>query len=393
MKAGAFSACLLLLLVPTAHAQASQQQIDSSNAHPYKIYDTTPVILAGPFLLNTSETSTTVEWITDTECYPKLEYGESKLDHEIIPQEHGLVPVGTLQRIELKGLQPGHTYQYRVSSTRIIRLKPYMPDMGHALQTPVYSFTTLDHSKSTAAFSFITDTHENIPRIQTLMQMIDWKTNDFLVTGGDGVNYADNQDQVFSNWIEPVSEGLNHTKSLLYVRGNHDMRGPFARNLADYLLDPSGQYYFTRDDGPLHLIVVDTGEDKPDTNQAYAGLLADDPYRAEEYDWFKNLPATDPRLGKAPFRVVLMHQPHWGWVNGDNHRWTEVANQDKIDLVIAGHNHVFSHIQTGAEGNNFPILIVGQDQVAHVEATEQEIKITVTAKNGSVVDSFTVKHH
>ena len=340
-----------------------------------------------------SETSVIIEWITDTPCQPKVEYGENSLEHEVVPQKQGLIPVGTLQRVEVTGLLPGHTYQYRISSTRVVRLKPYLPEKGQSLESPTYTFTTFDHSKPTIAFSFITDTHEDVARIHTLMRMIDWQKTDFLVSGGDGINYAESQDQVFDNWIEPISEELNHSKPLIYARGNHEMRGPFARNLDDYFLSQSKHYYFTRDAGPAHLIVVDTGEDKPDNNQEYAGLLADTSYREEEYQWFKNLSSTDSGLQQSPFRIVLMHQPKWGWVDGENRKWTEVANKEKVDLVIAGHYHQFLHLNPGEEGNNFPILIVGQDQVAHVDASTKELKVTVTEKTGSIVDSFTLQRH
>jgi hypothetical protein len=188
----ALSAPACLLLPIHAYAQASQPQIDRANTYFYKVHNTTPVILDGPFLLDASGTSVIIEWITDASCQPKVEYGEGRLDHEAVPQEHGLIPVGTAQRVEIAGLLPGHTYQYRVVSTRVVRLTPYLPEKGHSLESPSYSFTTPDPTRSTASFSFITDTHEDIPRIQTPMKMIDWKTTDFLVTSGDGVNYVEN---------------------------------------------------------------------------------------------------------------------------------------------------------------------------------------------------------
>jgi predicted phosphodiesterase len=388
--AGVCSICLLPFPSPVASGQASQAQIDRGNAESFKVYNTVPVILDGPFLLDSSATSTTIEWITGTPCQPKVEYGEGKLDHQAVPQQYGLIPVGTLQKVEITGLLPGHTYQYRVVSTRVVRLKPYLSDKGLSVESPVYTFTTFDPAKPTASFSFITDTHEDVPRIEALMRMIDWKTTDFLVNGGDGVNFAQSEDQVFANWLEPVSRGLDHNKPLIYVRGNHDMRGPFARDLSRYLLAPGGQYYYTRDDGPVHLIAIDTGEDKPDNNHEYAGLLDDTSYREKEYTWLRDLVPTESRMAAAPFRVITMHQPKWGWVNGEYQKWTELANREKIDLVIAGHNHRFLHIPPGQDGNNFPILVVGQDQVARLDATSTELKVTVTTKTGNVIDSFTV---
>jgi predicted phosphodiesterase len=373
-----------------ALAQADEAQIQKGNANPYKVYDTTPVVLYGPFLLDTSETSSTIEWITDTPCQGRVEYGESKLDHNENPQKDGLIPVGTLHRIEITGLLPGHTYQYRVVSTRVIRIKPYYAPKGLPLESSTYSFTTLDRARPSISFSFITDTHEDVERIHALMRMIDWRTTDFLVHAGDGVDWLDSEYQLFNYWLGPLSEGLDHTKPLIYARGNHEMRGPYARSLGSYLSSPEERYYFTRDDGPVHLIVVDTGEDKPDNNNEYSGLVDQAPYREDEYTWLRDLPSADKRMSEAPFRVIVMHQPQWGWVDGKNDKWTKLANQEHVDLVIAGHLHKFVHIQPGQGDNHFPILVVGQDQVARVDATAKELKVTVTAGDGSVVDSFVV---
>lgn len=101
--------------------------------------------------------------------------------------------------------------------------------------------------------------------------------------------------------------------------------------------------------------------------------------------------ATIRAVAAAPFRVVLMHQPDWGWLDGGNMAWTRVANDAKVDLAIAGHYHRFVHFNAGEAGNNFPVLVVGQDQVAKVEATAYALHVTVTATDGMVVDSFEIK--
>jgi predicted phosphodiesterase len=365
---------------------------ESPENRPFKTYDTHPVLLYGPFILDISDKSATIEWITDTPCVAKVKYGENALDRESEPAENGLIPVGTLHRIELAGLNPGHTYQYQTVSSRVVRLKPYWPDMGLSTESPTYTFTTLDPMKSSASFSVITDTHEDVSRIDALMKIIDWKATDFLVFDGDAVNWAENQDQVLNNFLEPVSEGLYHVKSLIYVRGNHDLRGSFARSLDKYLTTPDiNRFYFSRDDGPVHLIVIDTGEDKPDNTNVYSHLNETAPYRQEELKWFKHHVKTDARIRTAPFRIVLMHQPYWGWVDGKNKEWTGVANSGRVDLAIAGHWHRFAFFERGTEGNDFPVLVLGQNQVARVDATEADIHVTVTDTGGAVIDTFIVK--
>ena len=97
-----------------------------------------------------------------------------------------------------------------------------------------------------------------------------------------------------------------------------------------------------------------------------------------------------PRTRSAPFTIVLGHQPSWGWTGGDNAAWTKQANAAHVDLFIAGHEHRFMHIQPGEFGNDFPILVVGQDQVAWVEASDTALKVRVTDSKGKLVDAFTL---
>lgn len=358
---------------------------------PYRTFDSTPAITMGPLLLDMSDTSVVIEWMTDAAGDGKVSYGEGKLDNEVVSQVDGMVPVGSMHRVVISGLTPGHSYQYRVSSRRVVALKPYWPDMGKTVESQVASFTTFDTGKKTTRFAVITDTHENVERIQALMGLIRKAPVDFVVHTGDSLNYVVSENQIKDRFLEPMAAGLQAKTPLLYVRGNHDYRGEMARSFGDYLHAQDGTYVYTRDDGPLHMVMVDTGEDKPDDTQVYAGLNNLRDYRKQELAWFRRVLADESRTKTAPFTVVLGHDPSWGWVDGQEDQWTQAANQARIDLFIAGHEHHFEHIKPGARGNDFPILVVGQDQVAHVEASDTELMVKVVDRAGKLVDAFTLR--
>ena len=175
----------------------------------------------------------------------------------------------------------------------------------------------------------------------------------------------------------------------MYARGNHEMRGPFARQLFDYVPTPEGRFYFARDAGPVHLIVLDTGEDKPDDTNVYARLNKTTAYRAAELTWLREHVRTAPRFAAAPFRVIAMHQPRWGWLANGNAEWIAIANDARIDLVIAGHAHKFSYTAP-TDAQRYHLLVVGQDQVARIDATTTELKVVVTATDGKVVHTLTI---
>jgi predicted phosphodiesterase len=379
--------CLAAVMLFLGYGQQCAAQIEN---RPYKVFDIKPKIVHGPILIRPTETSMTIMWTTDRPCQSKVVYGEDHLDHEFEPEQNGLIPVGTVHSVELSGLRAGHSYVYKIVSTPVIKLNAYWPDKGKPLESQVYKFTTFDTAKPTVSFSFITDTHEDIPRLESLLSMIDWEKTDFLVHGGDPLNSVESEDAMFSKWLDPISQRLSQTKPFVYVRGNHDMRGPFARDIARYMV-PTGQtFYFATNDGPVHLVDLDTGEDKADSTNVYARLNEMMPYREQEYRWLEEHIKNDKDMETAPFRVIVMHQPDWGWLNGENQRWTDLANAGNTDLVIAGHLHRLIYIKLGARGNNFPILVVGQDQVARVDASAQQLKVTVTDRSGKVLESFSV---
>jgi hypothetical protein len=183
---------------------------------------------------------------------------------------------------------------------------------------------------------------------------------------------------------------MGHSTPLIFARGNHELRGPFARQLADYVPTPEGRFYYARNAGPVHLIVLDTGEDKPDDTNVYAELNLTVPYRAEELAWFQDHVATPP-VAEAPFRVIVMHAPNWGWLADGPDAWIETANAAGVDLVIAGHRHRFAYTPPGPDtDHDYHLLVLDQDQVARVDATTDEIVVVVSDTEGNVVESLRI---
>jgi len=363
-----------------------------AQSEPFKVFDTRPVITEGPYLVATGETTATIVWFTDTPSHAKVRYGvDSDLSAVAEPQVDGLVPVGTRHVVHLRDLSPGTTYGYEVVATRVVKLKAYWPDKGLDVRSGPHRFTTFDRGNPTVSFSVVTDTHEDTDRIDQLNRTIDWESTEFLVHAGDAFHWIDTEEHLFRAWLRPTAAGLAHTKPLIFVRGNHEFRGPFARRLLDYVPTPEGRFYYARDAGPVHLVVLDTGEDKPDDTNVFAELNRTVEYRADELAWFREHMMTTPRVSEAPFRVILMHQPEWGWLVEGPDAWVETANAAGVDLVIAGHQHRFSYTPPGPDvEHGYHLLVVDQDQVAQVDATAAELKVVVTDLDGSVVHTLVI---
>jgi hypothetical protein len=160
--------------------------------------------------------------------------------------------------------------------------------------------------------------------------------------------------------------------------------------LYNYLSTGTGEFYYSFDAGPIHFLVLDTGEDKDDDTNVYAGLNRTEPYREQEFAWLLDHLDNDKRVKEAAFRVILMHAPNWGWVDGESDKWTDLANRAGVDLIVSGHRHRYSWSPAGTEGRSYGVLVVGQDQAAHIEASSLEIKAIVTDVSRNVVGEITI---
>ena len=394
----AVRATMLFAQVPAGVACTPRPAGDDANS-PHPMCDVRAIVTRGPYLHAPTDSSATITWMTDLPSRAKILFGtDGRLTREAYSVTNGLINVGTLHTVRMAGLKPGQRYNYRVVNTAILDLPAYWPKTGHETQSDVFHFTTFDGRKATARFASISDTHEDTARIAMLMKRIHFDSLDFLVNTGDAFNGVQSETQLWDKWLAPIiNYGIKHGTPLIFARGNHDTRGPFARDLARYVPIEENRFYYARDIGPVHLLVVDTGEDKPDSTQVYAELNRMDEYRREELVWFRQHALTSARVRTAPFRVVVMHQPSWGWgwksPASDSARdaWVNASNDAGVDLVIAGHTHRFSLTAAGAEGNKYPVLVVGQDQIANVQATATEMHVQVIGKDGQEVSSFVVK--
>jgi predicted MPP superfamily phosphohydrolase len=357
---------------------------------PFLVHDTKPVITRGPFLIDPSETGVTVVWTTDAPSHSEVRYGTgSVLDKKAESAHHGLIDVGTLHAIRLTGLTPGQTYNYQIASTRVVKMKAYWPEKGLEVASPVRTFTTLDRARPRVRFASITDTHENVARIDSLMRAIDWSSTDFLVHTGDAFDWLDSEEQLFTKWLDPIGKGLSHTKALVYARGNHELRGPFAREMPLYVPVEENRFYYARDHGPVHLLVFDSGEDKPDSTNVYARLNRSEPYLAAQLQWLATHAKTDRRALDAPFRVALVHQPNWGSMPDGRTAWRTTLNAANVDLVLAGHRHRFSRTDP-TDTTRYTTVVVGQGQFATVNATNTALTVVVRDATRTLVDSVSI---
>jgi acid phosphatase type 7 len=350
-------------------------------------------IVHGPYLQLPTEDGVTVVWHTNRPAVSRVEYGPgAELGQQATSVRQGLIDNDrTSHVIRLTGLKPGTTYSYRVVSREFIGYeKQYIVNYGATVTGDRLSFRTLDRSVAPFSFAVVSDIHENAARLDALASRIDGTPMPFVVFNGDMVNDFMTPDQPFSGFVDAVVGRFAKTTPFIYVRGNHDVRGRYARRLADYFPTMDGRAYYSFDQGAVHFIVLDSGEDKVDSHEYYNGLVAFDAYRKEQARWLEQ----DLRGGaarRARFRVIVSHIPPRAGegyaIDQVRGQWEAAANKGKVDLWLSGHTHKFARVDQAAGQNRYRLIVGAPDTLIRVDVASSAMTVTVTRENGVVLDT------
>jgi predicted phosphodiesterase len=362
-------------------------------------------ITHGPYLQLPTGTSMTIVWHTNRPCVSRVEYGpDERLGSTAVGSEHGLIDNDrTSHVVRLTGLTPGRTYRYRVVSREFQGYeKQHIVKFGATVSSEMSSFTTLDEKKASYSFAVVSDIHENAKRLDGMLAAVDWSLAPLAIFNGDMVNDFMNPDQPFTGFLDVAVARFARTIPFVYVRGNHDVRGRFARRLADYFPMRDGHAYYSFDHGPVHFIVLDSGEDKVDAHEYYNGLVAFEPYRREQAIWLAG-DLRSPAARRARYRIVVSHiPPHDGTaregtadegfaIQQVRECWEKAANAGAVDLWLSGHTHRYAHVAPAARTNRYHLVIGAPDTLTRVDVSSQKLLVTITRETGGIVETVTVR--
>lgn len=353
----------------------------------------------GPCLQVPDTHEMTVTWHTNKAGVAKVQYGEQDpSEKSAVASIAGLIPNdSTGHSVRLTGLKPGTTYRYKTVTHEFKGyVTPYLVNYGSTAETDALTFTTFDPNKPSFSFLMWNDIHDDSPRLEAMFKDVSWEGVDFTVLNGDMLNDCVRPEQPFKGFYDACVTRFAKTIPAVFVRGNHETRGPMARRLADYFPGRDGHYYWSFDHGPAHFVVLDSGEDKPDDNKEYAGLVDFAPYREEQTEWLRKDLASDAAR-RAKFRIVLSHQPsafgsldHFG-VQEIRRLWDPIINEAGVQLWLSGHLHDFVQRAPHEGGDNAYYAVINpKDGTTRVDVTNDALQVTVVQKGGKVLSSIRI---
>lgn len=355
-----------------------------------------------PYLQAFTPNSICINWITNKLCYSWVEYGETEnLGSKAHHTSNGFVTANNrVNCIRLEGLKPATAYRYRVFSKEITCFQPYKVTYGETISSDTYSFTTPASKSNTASWLVLNDIHDRPESFGHLVKLNGDDPYDYVFLNGDMFDYQTDEQQIINHLLKPCSESFATQKPFLFVRGNHETRGKYARELKQYFANINHGQYFSFTHGPMFNIVLDTGEDKEDTHPVYAGIVDFDAFRREQAVWLEEQMQSKP-FKKAKYRVVMMHIPHYhsGTAHGTLHcreLFGPLFNKYKIDLLIAGHTHKYGVHKPEAGNHNFPIVIGGGPKngnrtLIKIKADEQTLNLQMLRDDGVDVGKYVIR--
>ena len=358
-------------------------------------------VVSGPYLQAVGEREFTVVWTTNIDAVSWVEIAPDDGTHFYNTERpkyyqvlNGRRPIGKLHVVTVSGLEPATTYRYRVMQNgvlvnegrkRVIFGEGFGSDI---LRHKPFEVTTLDRSKSEVAFSVVNDMHEHDSILRVLYKDVKPGKYDFVCFNGDMTTSIDAESELMDHYLTSSSELFASDTPLYVARGNHENRGTFAMEWMNYFPSSTGRPYFSFRQGPVYFIVLDSGEDKPDSDVEYYGLADYDAYRAEECAWLKKAVRSEEFL-TASARIVLLHIPPaagaWHGSVHLNELFVPVLNEAGIDLMLCGHDHRYSFHPAGERDAKFPIVVNDNRSCVRCDVADSLIRVRIAGPRDKTV--------
>lgn len=322
-----------------------------------------------PYLQNPAPDAVTVMWQTNDRSYSWVEYGTDINDLQIARSvENGIVTANvTKHKVRLKDLQPDTKYFYRICTREVLEYKAYSKTLGEKEQTDFYSFTTLGPEPENFTCLVFNDLHDRLDVFDKLMRQIDSRNIefDFSIFNGDNFNDPTSEGQIL-NLVRHFNNGIDASnKYAFYLRGNHEIRGPYALQWPSFFDFDEDKTYSAFSYGDTRFILLDNGEDKSDGSVEYSGLVDFDGFRNEQTEWLKS-EVTSSEFKTAFRRILVHHIPIYGWNNSWDpgfipcfDLWDPIFKSNSFDIDITGHLHRFSFHSKNTVNNPFPQVVGG----------------------------------
>lgn len=285
---------------------------------------------------------------------------------------------------------------YRICARQMIYRGPFGGYTGDTISES-YEFRPVDTSDGLNYFS-LSDVHEAVEA--ATKAATSREDTDFIVLLGDLVSMVETEED--ANLANDLAHGITKGEiPVIYVRGNHEIKGEYGEVLYKYVGSKNQEYYYTVTlSDEVFAVVLDMGEDHEDDWWEYYGTAQFDLYRQKQTEMLEDILA-DGDYENYRYRMALCHIPFvyvdkHGYFESFRNEWTALLNEMDVDIALSGHKHVlwallpgqvephgelvFSEGFSGRTGKkdggyltdfNFPTFLVGRRSLEQAGGTQE----------------------
>jgi predicted phosphodiesterase len=360
-------------------------------------------ITHGPYLQHLDQSGVTIVWTTNKEAVSWVELAPVDNSNFYLKErpkyfsaENGFKEISRVHSIRINNLSPATKYRYRIFSREVLKREGTKLQYGNVAATKIFKeklleFTTPDQKKQNLSFLMVNDIHGNKDLLDTLLNKGDFQKTDLVLFNGDMASAFTSEEQIFGDFMDTAVRLFAKEEPMYYCRGNHETRGNFAGEFSRYFPSPSGKLYYLLREGPVCFIMLDCGEDKPDSDIEYSGIAAFDQYRDTEVNWLKEVLKSKDFTGSA-IRIAVVHMPPFGGWHGNDEiarKFVPVLNEAGVDVMLCGHLHRYVRQDPGA-GINFPVIVNSNRTVLKGTFTDGIFKMNILNEKGERIDSLKI---
>ena len=357
-------------------------------------------ITHGPYLCDMSETGVTIIWTTNNKSLAWVEIAPNDGSNfysserpKFYDTKYGRIQATTtLHKVRINNLKPGTTYRYAIFSKEVLkRESDARIYYGITVANPAYSrnslaFTTFSQEDDSVSFLVFNDLHGRSQFMKDVCKNIDFKGIDMVIFNGDMSTTINSAEQLFTDFIDASVELFASRVPILFTRGNHETRGTYADYLMEYFPMESKTIYHLVNVGNVAFLMLDCGEDKPDSDIEYSGLADFDAYRLAEAEWLKET-INSKKYKDAPVKIAILHVPPMvgNWHGNIHLRETllPVLNEANVTGMFSGHTHRYSFNKPEPGKINFPVLVNSNNAVVRCDIVNGKVKATIISADGT----------
>lgn len=356
-----------------------------------------------PYIQAVTDSSASIVWTTNKPAIAWVELAPDDSTHfyhqerkKIFSTKDGFKQVDSVHRVDLTKLDSGTKYRYRIYNQEVKNHEWVNVEYGKAIGTDVFrekplEFRTIEPTNKTN-FAVINDIHERNEVMNNLLDVAEIPDMDFIVFNGDMVDNLMDESQMFDGFLDTAIERFASEQPFYYARGNHETRGPFASEFSKYFPTPNNKLYYFLTHGEAAIIVLDTGEDKPDNDIEYSGIVDMDNYRAKQAEWLKRI-VDKSAFKNAKYKIVIGHIPPLGRWHGEQElldKFVPILNDADIDIMLSAHYHRHK-VKESDNQIQFPVIVNSNNNVLIVKLDETEGMFKVLNQDKELVEELIIE--